>query len=666
MKYRPDIDGLRAIAVLTVVFYHAGVPGPSGGFLGVDVFFVISGFLITNIIADEILRGEFSLVSFYERRARRILPALSVVVLTTLIVGWFLMLPAEFKNLGMSSLATALFVSNIYFTLTLNYFTTAADFAPLVHTWSLAVEEQFYLFFPPLLAFLLIKYGTRTAVRTVIILSIASLVAAIVMLPTFPRPTFFLIVTRAWELGVGALLAIMAIRPPSNSSLRELLATSSLLAILIPVFAYDSSTPFPGLAAVPAVLGSAGLILAGGIGYGSTVNRILAHRLLVWIGLISYSLYLWHWPILAYLRLLLGTVNLPIAVGLVAAATSVLCAWGSYLFVERPFRRRPPQGFSAKSIFLFSGSSILALVALGGLLYTFDGIPDRLSASIQAVAATKGDRNPRHAECLTRLPKDGLCALGSAARDGDPVDFLFWGDSHADAMMPAIDLAAQASNKRGVYAGTSACPPVIDIRKEPEIRACTTLKTSVWAYLQERSDVPLVILAARWTLPTEGTRYRDEPGSPFRLVWTGDHTARPLKNDSATLLEAGLQATVQAILATGRSVVIIGPTPEVGWDVPNVLARNQMLGLPLPEGVSKEEYNKRSGRTEALLARIADSSRQVRYIPLSDSICSLENCAIRDNTGLPLYIDDNHISRSAAESLLVRPLSTIWSPHGIP
>ena len=285
MKYRADIDGLRAVAILPVIFYHAGFPGPSGGFIGVDVFFVISGYLITSIVAGEIANGRFSLVSFYERRARRILPALTAVILATIAVGWFVLLPTEMTGLGQSIVATAFFMSNVYFTVTLDYFAPAAEFVPLLHTWSLAVEEQFYLFFPPLLMLLAARQWWRP-LWIVAGLSLLSFAVAVVALPLKPDWVFYLIFFRAWELGAGAMLALTSLQLPKGRLAKELLAAAGILAILIPVFTYDTSTPFPAAAALPPVLGTTILIWIGARSGGSMVNTMLGYRAMVWIGLI--------------------------------------------------------------------------------------------------------------------------------------------------------------------------------------------------------------------------------------------------------------------------------------------------------------------------------------------------------------------------------------------
>ena len=661
VAYRADIDGLRAIAVLPVVLYHAGVPEITGGFLGVDVFFVISGFLITSIVATEVAAGRFSLLSFYERRARRILPALTVVVLSTLVVGWFFLVPTEYRDLGQSTLATALFLSNIYFKSEIDYFSPAAEFAPLLHTWSLAVEEQFYLFFPPMLAAIFAWRGRSAVLWAVIGLTVLSLAAAAVLLPIKPGWVFYLIFFRAWELGVGALLALSTFSAPRHVLPREVIGVAGLLAILVPVFLYDANTPFPGLAAVPPVFGTAAIIYVGSSSLGSIVNRLLAHRFLVWIGLISYSLYLWHWPILAFVRIGMAHVALPLNVGLIAVAVSVVIAWVSYRFIERPFRIRSRFRFTRKAIFSLSAAMLFAMVLTGSVLHFTSGMPSRLTPIAAAISAVTDDQNPDRKKCFGRQPKDGLCPIGSAVTASEPVDFLFWGDSHAEAMRYGVDRAARTTEKSGLFVGTNACPPIRDIRRTPESLRCTALKNSVMAFLEDRADIQLVVLAARWSFVVEGSRYRRESGSPFRLEWSGDKRARPDGDDNASLFEAGLRSTVLEILASGREVVILGPIPEVGWSVPNVLARYEMgIRFFEPPRLTAADFRRRAGATEEILLRVATANSGVRYLPLSDVFCADGECSIRDEDGLPLYVDDDHISRSAAEQWLSERFSEIW------
>ncbi len=339
LPYRPEIDGLRAVAVLAVVLFHGGFSCP-GGYVGVDVFFVISGFLITSLIWKDLENSSFTFSNFWERRARRIIPALVVVTLATLLIGWFVLLPADFKSLGQASASQSVFGANIFYWLDFDYFSSHADEKPLLHTWSLAVEEQFYLIFPFLLwgLFRVARLRSRTVVLLVLIVGFAiSFALSIYGVVYHPRAAFYLLPTRAWELLLGALLPFL---PPDPSllnrrMLREFFSLAGFGLILIPVFLYTPQTPFPGFAALVPCLGTALLIWAN----GQIVDGLLKTRPLVFIGSISYSLYLWHLPFLAFSHYLaLG----PIPSGQRAAILcfAFLVATLSWKYVETPFRKR--------------------------------------------------------------------------------------------------------------------------------------------------------------------------------------------------------------------------------------------------------------------------------------------------------------------------------------
>ena len=305
-EYRPDIDGLRCVAISTVVLSHAGVPWFAGGYVGVDVFFVISGYLITRILRAGLDDYPRSIATFYERRARRILPALMVAVAAVLVAGAWVLGPTPFERLAQSTIATTLFVSNLWFwNSSSDYFGADVRFEPLLHTWSLAVEEQFYIVFPLLLA--LMARARRRLVRPLIAgICLVSLGMAVHALATDrPQSAFYLLQSRAWELGIGALLALSAIPVPRQRGVVESLAVLAGAGILVPVFFYDVATPFPGLAALPPCVGTAMLIWLGG-GSESRVKAALSLSPVVFIGLISYSLYVWHWPIIVFDRILHG------------------------------------------------------------------------------------------------------------------------------------------------------------------------------------------------------------------------------------------------------------------------------------------------------------------------------------------------------------------------
>ncbi|GAA6150523.1 hypothetical protein NBRC116586_35870 [Pseudooceanicola nitratireducens] len=370
MKYRPEIDGLRTIAVLPVILFHAEIAPFHGGYVGVDVFFVISGYLITSLLLGDIAAGQFSIVNFYERRIRRILPALFTVMLATLPFAYIFLLPTEFEAYGKSLIAVPTFVSNVLFWSERGYFGAAADLKPLVHTWSLAVEEQFYIFFPPLLAFLAHRARWLKAGAFGVIF-LLSLIASWYLTRLHFETGFYLPVSRIWELLTGAACAVWLRRHAPLSGIGgAALAALGLALILWSVFAFDSSTVFPGVMAAVPVAGTALVILAGLP--GNPVAGVLASRPFVFIGLLSYSLYLWHQPIFAFLRHA-GHGN---EWALLASLPLVfLASWLSYRFIETPVRRN--RALTRRQIFGGALAGSLAFIAIGAAIVLSRGAINR-------------------------------------------------------------------------------------------------------------------------------------------------------------------------------------------------------------------------------------------------------------------------------------------------
>lgn len=382
-KYRIDIDGLRAVAILPVIFYHAGFSVFSGGFIGVDVFFVISGYLITSIVWREIIEENFSLVDFYERRARRILPAVLFVVLLCLPLAYLTLLPSDFKDFGWSLVGVATFSSNIIFWQQSDYFATAAELTPLLHTWSLAVEEQFYLIFPILLLF---AYKIRRQAALMAILSLAILSFALSYWGTFNMPvaTFYLLPTRAWELLIGSIAAFY----PHKSKLSGSPTASNIISIfglgmiIFAMFGFDKSTPFPGIAALAPTLGAFGIILFSKP--GTLVYSLLSQKFLIGIGLISYSLYLWHQPVFALYKNY--SFEISVSEYLICIAITFGLAIFSYFYIEIPIRQKR-ELFTRRKIFSGAAFALLTLVLLGIFA------PRALPVAFQGTPATEIARN---------------------------------------------------------------------------------------------------------------------------------------------------------------------------------------------------------------------------------------------------------------------------------
>jgi peptidoglycan/LPS O-acetylase OafA/YrhL len=359
MHYRREIDGLRAVAVVPVILFHADFALFAGGYVGVDVFFVISGYLITSILINELEAGRFSLARFYERRARRILPALFFMMICCIPFAWFWMLPSQFKDFSQALIAVSLFVSNILFWQKTDYFAPEIEESPLMHTWSLAVEEQFYIFFP-LLLWLLWRYDRMHVVSIILLLCVVSLGVAEWGWRNAPTANFFLIVTRAWELGAGALCAFMLQSRPLREN--TILSTLGIGLIMLSVFTYDDLTPFPSLYALAPVGGTALIILfAGGL---TPVGRLLSIPAFVGIGLISYSAYLWHQPLFAFARMH-GAGLAADWLLLTLAGTSLGLGWLSWRYIERPFRKRDGVLVNRSAAFALSATGVAAFISFG-------------------------------------------------------------------------------------------------------------------------------------------------------------------------------------------------------------------------------------------------------------------------------------------------------------
>lgn len=647
-SYRPDIDGLRALAVFPVVIFHAYSSLAPGGYIGVDVFFVVSGYLITRIIFGEIQEQRFSLVKFYERRARRILPALFAVIFACTIAGAFLLTPSMFENLTKSVFATTIFASNIYFWQTIDYFSTAAEFRPLLHTWSLAVEEQFYVFWP-LFLILVAKLPKRYLTAAVTAILIVSFAGSVIATENYSRANFYSIPTRTWELMIGAILALEIISPWRHRGVREVSALGGIIMILVPALVYDSTTSFPGTAALWPCLGTALLIHSKG---STWIGRMLSQKHLVFAGLISYSLYLWHWPILAFLRIVYGTVKLPFGVALLAVAVSIGMAILSWRFIERPFRQR--NLITRRLVFLGSGTGTVACLLVSLSVIAADGAPSRFSGPSLAVALGAMDVEKNRFSCRGKTRLEELCRIGDPQINGT---VLFWGDSHAGALMSAVDVVLKSAKRAGYVTYRPACAPITDVRRIGyNWQDCTRFNNAVLELIESlRPKLDTVILAGRWALSATGNRAPGESGKDVRLV---DMDGNP-QLGNAVLFEHGLGRVVARLRLAGVRVVILSGVPEVGWDVPSAATSRLQLGLPLPNVPSLQDVRARNAEANAAIVRVT-TKHNALYVPVAPLLCQPE-CQVLDRNG-SFYVDDDHLSVHGARNILGRKLlGKVWA-----
>jgi peptidoglycan/LPS O-acetylase OafA/YrhL len=640
MKHRADIDGLRAIAVLAVVFFHTRLLPVPGGYAGVDVFFVISGYLITGLILQDIAKGRFSIASFYERRARRILPALFSVLLFSFLAAYRLLLPNEDKNFGLSLLATVFFSSNMLFARQAGYFDGPSEMKPLLHTWSLAVEEQFYIFYPMVLLLASRFFRKRYAVviASVFVLSLAM---SIRRLAAQPAATFYLAPARAWELMLGGLLAMEVFPRWANRVWYNLLAIAGLAFIGYSLFAFSASTPFPGANALFPCVGAALLIYSGtpdaaGNRSGSFVAKVLSFRPLVFVGLISYSLYLWHWVLLVFAKYRVSAA-LTWFQSAAIIAVSFAVAVVSWRFIETPFRGFRGVG-TRTGIFAGAAAAMLVLAVLGGLAYGSNGMPRRFQGPMRVYAEGGNDIWKRRAECTNRI-----CAAGAVGQ-GDP--FILWGDSHAGALAPVVEKVARERNRDGYIAFRPACAPLVGLKRYDQLfENCAAFANQVLDAI-EAHHVRDVWLHGRWALYAEGERYKQEPGGPALLTPSGRVA------DNLAEFDRLLRSTLEQLHGLGANVTIIAAVPEPGFDVPTVLARAAGSGSAMPPGPANAEFEQRQQRALAVL-RAAAAAYSVPLVYPDPLLCDPMTCMVAKD-GYPLYSDEHHLSVHGA--MLLAPM----------
>ena len=679
LAYRPEVDGLRALAVLPVMLFHAGFEWMAGGFVGVDVFFVISGFLITSIILRERQAGQFSLLRFYERRARRILPALFAVMAACLPFAWLWMTAGQLREFGHSLIAVPLFAANLLFWRSSDYFAAAAEEKPLLHTWSLGVEEQYYLFFPPLIL-MLWRFGLARVTALVALAALGSLALSEWSASRFQAANFYLPHTRAWELLLGSLLAFLSVREPLHRRLGEgpgpalacnLLAALGLALIVAALATLERSTPFPGIHALAPTLGTA-LIL--GFGHGGTwVGRLLSLRGIVAIGLVSYSAYLWHQPLFAFARLYSPNAPDGRVLALLCLATLALAGL-SWRFVEQPFRDR--SRVSRRGILLFGTLGSLLFITAGTALHLSGGFPERSGQQVRQLFQEL--RHTKDEMCGGEVDRDAPPTLHQCTA-GDPtapVSVAVLGDSHAEALYWAIGRELATRNRRGNLLTYSGCPPILDTYRADKDAShrCRQYNSAVFELVTAAPGVDTLILAARWTLYLENTPFDNvegglEPAQDGSLLAPADAGEKWRDDDSLRrrLVAEHIRATVTRYLATGKTLVLVYPVPEAGWHVPNLMARHLARGEMPAGGVSTDHgrFLARNRATIAALDAIPDHPRLVRVRPdalLCDSLIP-DRCALALE-GRPLYFDEDHLSLKGAALVAAEIARLLDGPTG--
>jgi len=623
-KYRSDIDGMRAIAVSTVVLGHAHVPGFGAGFLGVDIFFVISGFLITNILLKSDGTLGQDILKFYDRRVRRIAPALVLVLLACTVAAFVLFSPFELREFVRTLLAATGFVSNLYFMQDTDYFLPRYE-TPLLHLWSLGVEEQFYILYP-LFLWVMTRYARRFLTPALIVLFLVSLTMSELTGEHHTREAFYFTLWRAWELTLGALVALHPLRRALPQWLVEGLAALALAAVIAPVFLFDLQTSWPGLHALIPCAGAAILLLLHE-DRRSAVSRLLSLRLMVGIGLISYSLYLWHWPLFEfYHRWVLRTPTLAEYAALIA--TACLAAWLSWRFVERPFRRTR-DGIGTRTIFIAAGVSALGLIAISGATLAAGGFPQRFAPDVMRAYATL-DLPDTHA-FMQAIGVD-TCAVRSKGAhyafdkcfvlSTTQPNVVLWGDSLARNLVAGLRVQTQKAGVNLIQATHSGCEPVLTKGVVPN--SCLQFNKTVFDRLDEH--ISAVVLAGRVL-------------------------------DQEPMLNAMRDAAARTA-AKGIRVIVIGPTPEALDPFPFYVARFTGTGNTQALDLAQS----RMPEIEALDRRMAETFANmpgVTYVSFLQNVCKPGSCPLFVD-GAPAEFDQRHFTIPASEAFAAK----LWPQIG--
>jgi peptidoglycan/LPS O-acetylase OafA/YrhL len=636
ISYRPDIDGLRAIAVLSVVFYHAGIKIFSGGYIGVDVFFVISGYLITTIIVKEIEANEFSIIRFYERRIRRIYPALYVTVPFVLLAAYLLYDPSNFTQTSKSIMATTVFMSNVLFWTESGYFDAPSTLKPLLHTWSLAVEEQFYIVFP-LLILVITRYAKKLLKLLLGALAFLSFLLSIYYLKHDASASFYFAHLRAWELLIGGLLAIDVVPAKINTTFRHLFSILGLAMIIGSLLSYTHNTPFPGTSALLPTLGSA-FIIYSGISGDSIVGKILGLPPFVFIGKISYSLYLWHWPIILFGKYYVVRNPTDIEIFSWIAISFIFSAF-SWMIVEKPFRSK--SFLQSPKIFIFAGSVMAFTLTISGMIYLKHGMPERFNSDQSEILANSKSVWGQEETCdktdLEIFGEFNRCKLGQGS--SEPT-FLLWGDSHALALAPALDMSAQKEGLAGYLAAQNACPPLLGVDRL-ERTTCYDFNNKILEYIEAHPEWRTIILAGRWALSVDGKRYKTEEGKSVTLV---DMQSSTRAESNAIIFENGIERTINNLLKLNRKVVIVSSIPEVGYDVPSSYSIAFRTGRDINGIIAPtfDEYLERNGVVIDIMNEVR-SRYNVQIIDPAGILCDKSICRVVVD-GQPLYRDGHHLS----------------------
>lgn len=653
LKYRPDIDGLRALAVLAVVLFHTGLNWLPGGFIGVDVFFVISGYLISGIIIRGLDRRDFSFATFYARRVKRIFPALVLVMTASWLAGLVLLLPDEFMSLGRHILAGATFSNNFQLWSETGYFDTEAELKPLLHLWSLGIEEQFYVLWP-LLLFLIWKFRLRAGLLVTAVL-LLSLGLNLYWTPKDAATAFYLPHTRFWELAVGAWLAIAQSNRQSWSgrlvamlvadAVRlNAIAALGMALLAYGLFAISEASAFPGVWALLPVLGALLLIMAGPTAW---VNRkLLANPLPVFVGLISYPLYLWHWPLFSFAEIL-SNGEADVSVKLALAVAALILAWLTYRYVENPVRfgeiRFVP--FKRSLNVLVLGGLLVAIGALGERTYDKDGAPFGVVDANNPFAWPNALKKTE--SCESRYGYEGSFCLQSD--NGKRPSVALIGDSHANQYYPGIRHHLSKRGESLLLMGEAGCLPYLGVNvvTGERVHACRDLTAKALQIALSDPGIKTIVLVSRGPSYVSGRGWGEVDAKNIKLI---DVLDRDEHDSNREVFEHALERTIQAVEATGKKLVLVLDNPELGFRPQECYSSDRLIferELRTPCAIPRRLVDKRQQEYRSIVRRVVNGHPQVRILDPMAALCDKHYCYAKSG-GRMLYRDDDHLSKDGS------------------
>ena len=642
-SYRPDIDGLRAIAVMSVVLYHAQL-GCTGGFVGVDIFFVISGYLITRILENDMAAGQFSVMGFYQRRIRRILPALFLMILVFSALGIRFFPPRELQDFGKTIVAASAFSSNILYFRRSGYFDTSSLTQPMLHTWTLSVEEQFYILWPWLLMCLHKRGVRKWNLPVVFAVIVGSVTLSSYWVVRYPEADFYMLPSRAFELAIGALLSVV----PAPATLRriprrlaEIASIVGLAMILASVMFYNDRVPFPGTAALLPCAGTA-LVIAAGEGGRTLVGKLLSIRPIIWIGLISYSLYLWHWPVLVFARFFLYG-QLSHVTGAVCVGLAMLVSWLSWRFVERPFRNPSVMGGTSRMWVACGLATTAAFVVFGLVLDRSEGFPRR-SPNVARWVAEESSREYVeliNSPCLAwgeTLPPAKTCLLTKGSQETE-YSVALWGDSFAAHLAPAFNSIDQRLGIVTREMTKAGCSPLLGVRFTQSNRmtiGCSAFNQNAMRALLADERVRVVVISGRWDALADGRSIAPANGAAVN------------PSESRRLFVQELRHTVSLLTNSNRQVVLVSQVPVPPLNPVTCLARARFNGWDESrcDAMPSDSFAREENQIDSDFAEATRNLPGVRIVHPFDVLCDRESCRLVDH-GKPLYWD-SHLTDSGA------------------